>query len=63
MKASLYKLVRGQVDLRPAAIIRKFDLTKPIYSKVACYGHFGSNAAAMPWEQTDLAERLKKIVG
>lgn len=63
VKASLYELVRGQVDLRPAAIIRKFDLTKPIYSKVACYGHFGSNAAAMPWEQTDLAERLKKIVG
>lgn len=63
VKASLYELVRGQVDLRPAAIIRKFDLTKPIYSRVACYGHFGSNAAAMPWEQTDLAERLKKIVG
>lgn len=63
VKASLYEMVREQVDLRPAAIIRKFDLTKPIYSKVACYGHFGSNAAAMPWEQTDLAERLKKIVG
>lgn len=54
--------VQGQVDLRPAAIIRKFELTKPIYSQVACYGHFGSNAAAMPWEQTDLSERLKKIV-
>lgn len=56
----LFELVRGQVDLRPAAIIRKFELTKPIYSTVACYGHFGRNAAAMPWEQTDLAERLKK---
>lgn len=59
----LFKLVQEQVDLRPAAIIRKFELTKPIYSRVACYGHFGSNAAAMPWEQTDLAERLKQARG
>ena len=56
----LFKLVQEQVDLRPAAIIRKFELTKPIYSRVACYGHFGSNAAAMPWEQTDLAVRLEQ---
>jgi len=61
LKASLYELVLGQVDLRPAAIIQQFGLTKPIYSTVSCYGHFGSNAAAMPWEQTDLAEQLKKF--
>lgn len=59
-KDALYGLVLGQVDLRPAAIIRKFDLTKPVYSQVSCYGHFGSNAADMPWEQTDLAEALRK---
>ncbi len=46
-----------KVDLRPAAIIERFGLTKPIFSQVSCYGHFGSNAANMPWEKTDL-ERL-----
>lgn len=63
VKTSLYDLIRQQVDLRPAAIIRKFNMTKPIYSSVSCYGHFGSNAAGMPWEQTDLAECLKKLTG
>lgn len=48
------------VDLRPAAIIRKFELTKPIYSQISCYGHFGSNATRMPWEQTDIAGELQK---
>ena len=48
----------SRVDPRPAAIIRQFDLKSPIFSKVSCYGHFGSNAAEMPWEKTDLAEML-----
>lgn len=59
-KDALYDAVRRQVDMRPAAIIRKFGLTRPIYAPIACYGHFGSNAAAMPWEQTDMAEQLRK---
>lgn len=50
----LYDAVMRSVDARPMAIIRKFGLTEPIFSKVACYGHFGSNAKDMPWEQTDL---------
>ena len=50
------------VDLRPAAIIRKFNLRKPIYSSVSCFGHFGSNASRMPWEQTDIANKLKKLI-
>ena len=48
----------SRVDPRPAAIIRQFDLKSPNFSKVSCYGHFGSNAAEMPWEKTDLAEML-----
>ena len=47
--------MRDIVDLRPEAIIRRFGLRAPIYSRVSCYGHFGSNAAKMPWEKTDLA--------
>ena len=48
-------LILGSVDLRPAAIIHRFGLRAPIYSRVSCYGHFGENAKDAPWEQTDLA--------
>ncbi len=61
-KSALYEAVIHATDLRPAAIIRKFGLTRPIYSGISCYGHFGSNALAMPWEQTDLAEKLKELL-
>lgn len=54
-KDDLYQAVLNSVDARPMAIIKKFNLTNPVFSKVACYGHFGSNAVEMPWEQTDLA--------
>ena len=47
------------VDMRPAAIIKRFDLRPPNFSKVSCYGHFGENAKDMPWEKTDLAESWK----
>ena len=47
------------VDMRPAAIIKRFDLRSPKFSKVSCYGHFGENAKDMPWEKTDLAESWK----
>mgnify|MGYP002410257804 FL=1 len=53
-KTELYNAVLNSVDLRPFAIIKKFGLTAPIFSKVSCYGHFGSNASTMPWERTDL---------
>ncbi|MGN0794716.1 MAG: methionine adenosyltransferase [Aristaeellaceae bacterium] len=49
------KLILDSVDMRPAAIIRRFDLREPIYSRVSCYGHFGENAREMPWEQMELA--------
>ena len=46
-------------DLRPAAIIKNFDLRRPIYRNVAAYGHMGREDLDLPWEKTDLAERLK----
>lgn len=46
-------------DFRPAAIIKRFDLRRPIYSPVAAYGHMGREDVNMPWEQTDMAEALK----
>ncbi|HHY70195.1 MAG TPA: methionine adenosyltransferase domain-containing protein, partial [Thermoanaerobacterales bacterium] len=56
----IQKLVADSVDLRPAAIIERFSLRSPIYSRVACYGHFGENAKDMPWEQVNLAKRWIK---
>ena len=56
--ARLCKLISSAVDPRPAAIIRRFSLTSPFFSRVSCYGHFGSNALVMPWESTDLRTRL-----
>lgn len=43
-----------RVDLRPSAIIRSLGLEGPIYRQTASYGHFGSNTADLPWEQTNL---------
>ena len=57
-KEKIQELVSG-VDMRPAAIIKRFDLRSPNFSKVSCYGHFGTNAKDMPWEKTDLAEEWK----
>ena len=57
--SEIAELLRRHVDLRPNAIIRRFGLRAPIYSSVSCYGHFGANAKAMPWEQTDLAGALR----
>ncbi len=54
------ELILDTVDMRPAAIIRRFGLRAPIYGRVSCYGHFGENAKEMPWEQTDLAEMWMK---
>ena len=53
----LLAAVRRSFDLRPEAIIRALDLRRPIYRRTASYGHFGD--PAMPWEQLDLAEKLK----
>ena len=48
------------VDLRPAAIIRRFDLRRPIYCDFAAYGHMGREDLDAPWEKTDIAEALQK---
>lgn len=50
-------------DLRPAAIIEILDLRKPIYKKLAAYGHMGREELGVKWEQTDKTEELKKALG
>lgn len=49
-------------DLRPAAIIRDLDLRKPIYRKLAAYGHMGREDLGVKWENTDRVEELKAAV-
>ena len=53
------KLVQDNFDLRPAAIIKNFDLRRPIYKQVAAYGHFGRNDLNLPWEKTDKTDVFK----
>lgn len=51
--------VRKVFDLRPAAIIRDLDLRKPIYRRLAAYGHMGREDLGVKWENTDRVEALK----
>ena len=50
------------VDLRPAAIIDRFGLRRPIYRQLAAYGHMGREDLGAPWEATDLADDMKKAL-
>ncbi|MCL1885894.1 MAG: methionine adenosyltransferase [Dehalococcoidia bacterium] len=56
----LDELLQKHFDLRPSAIIRTFDLLRPIYRQTATYGHFGRSDIALPWERTDKAELLRR---
>ena len=53
------ELLRKTCDLTPAGIIRKLALRRPIYADTAARGHFGLEGR--PWEQTDLAPRLREL--
>ena len=46
-------------DLTPQAIIRELDLRRPIYRRLAAYGHMGREDLGVRWEDTDRAEALK----
>ncbi len=50
-------------DLRPAAIIEALDLRKPIYKKLAAYGHMGREELGVKWELTDKTDALKAMIG
>jgi len=59
--AVIAEAVEKVIDLRPAAIIEKFKLRRPIYRALAAYGHMGRVDLKAPWEETDVAEKLEKI--
>ncbi|WP_367925810.1 methionine adenosyltransferase [uncultured Ruthenibacterium sp.] len=53
------KAVEKVFDLRPAAIIERLDLRRPIYRKLAAYGHMGREDLGVKWENTDRVDELK----
>lgn len=63
------ELVKNAFDLRPASIIKTFELNKlpserkgKFYQNVAAYGHFGRPDLDLPWERLDRVEDLKKLL-
>ena len=54
--AKLSNLIREFFDFRPAAIIDRLRLRRPIYKPTAAYGHFGRSG--FPWESTESASEL-----
>ena len=57
-EAELYERVTKNMDLRPAAIIERFDLRRPIYKELAAYGHMGREDLKAPWENLDMASLI-----
>ena len=54
--------VMSVVDLRPASIIERLGLRRPIFSKTTCYGHFGRELPDLTWERRDLVADLQRVL-
>lgn len=59
----LAEIVNEVFDLRPAAIIERLNLRRPIYAQTAAYGHFGRNDLDLPWEKLDYVDALREKAG
>jgi S-adenosylmethionine synthetase len=57
--SKLPDLVQQVFDLRPAAIIERLNLRRPIFRRTSAYGHFGRPEPTFTWESTDQAAELK----
>lgn len=60
--AAIARAVNQVFDLRPGAIIKRLGLKSPLYAQIAAYGHFGRDDLNLPWEQTDMTEKLKDAI-
>ncbi len=56
----IVRLINAHFDLRPAAIIQKLNLRRPIYQPTAAFGHFGRTDIDVPWEALDKVPVLSK---
>lgn len=57
----LEKIVRECWSLKPAHIVKEFDLLRPIYSQTAAYGHFGRSEESFSWEKLNKVDQVQKI--
>jgi S-adenosylmethionine synthetase len=57
------KITNEVFDFRPAEIIKKLDLLRPIYTATSAYGHFGRTGDGFTWEKTDMADILRQKAG
>jgi S-adenosylmethionine synthetase len=60
----LEQIAREVFDMRPAALIERLDLRRPIFKRTAAYGHFGRSDSdgGFTWEQTEpYASQLRKL--
>lgn len=62
-EAQISKIIADTFDLRPGAIIRDLGLKRPIFRQTAAYGHFGRTDVALPWEELNMVDTLKKQAG
>jgi S-adenosylmethionine synthetase len=59
----IQELIIKHFSFKPADMIKRLNLLRPIYKKTAAYGHFGRNDPDFIWEKTDMAETLRKEAG
>jgi S-adenosylmethionine synthetase len=58
-EAHIIEMLRKNLSFKPKAIISHLNLLRPIYTQTAKNGHFGHEGPSFPWENTDLAAKLK----
>ncbi|MDY0074573.1 MAG: methionine adenosyltransferase [Acholeplasmataceae bacterium] len=58
----IYEVVNKNFNLRPAAIIKKLNLQRPIYKKTSNYGHFGREDEAFTWEKIDMIAIFEELL-
>ncbi len=56
------EIVHKVFDLRPSAIIKRLDLRRPIYEKLAAYGHMGREDLGVSWEKLDKVDEIRKYM-
>ncbi len=55
----LQEVAERLFPLKPADIVKRLNLERPIYEQTAAYGHFGRSDLKVPWEKTDMVGKLK----
>lgn len=58
-ESAIADYISENVDMRPASIISRFGLRRPIYKQLAAYGHMGREDLDIAWEKTDIADSIK----